>query len=78
MDKTCFAYCEKTVCTALKVKTCPGERCPFFMTPEQLEASRRSAYKRLACLDFVTQAHIASTYCQGKMPWLEGGARHDR
>jgi hypothetical protein len=77
MDKTCFAYCENTVCVALKVKACPGDRCPFFMTTEQQEESRKKAYKRLACMDKATQRSIASTYYHGKMPWLEGGAGHD-
>jgi hypothetical protein len=78
MDKTCFAYCEEIVCTALEVNTCPGEQCPFFKTPEQFKKSRRSVYKRLANLRKIMQEGIASTYYGGQKPWQKGGAVNDR
>ncbi|MFZ5975230.1 MAG: hypothetical protein ACOYU3_07460 [Bacillota bacterium] len=72
MDKTCFAYSEKAVCTVLTAKRCQGCECSFFKTPEKAEESRKRANRRLASLDATTQAHIAETYYNGKMPWLKG------
>jgi hypothetical protein len=78
MNSDCFGLDHKHKCTVLTIGACAGGDCPFFKTEESFKASLEAANRRLAGLDTVLQLEIADKYFDGRMPWLEGGAGHDR
>jgi hypothetical protein len=81
----CFAYSPDGYrhgyynnCKATINEKCPGEKCPFYRTPEQAQELRRKANARLASLDKTTQRYIAEKYYNGRMPWRESDENHYR
>ena len=78
MNNKCFGARGKNGCEILVLKKCPGDSCSFFKTKAEYRSGRLKAFRRLAGLDKEYQLCIAEKYYRGKLPWLEGGAGHER
>ena len=71
-----YKYDHYNNCGATINEKCPGEKCPFYRTPEQAQELRRKANARLASLDRTSQEYIAEKYYDGRMPWRRKDENH--
>ena len=78
MNIKCFGGRGKNGCKILVVKKCPGDTCSFFKTKAEYRSGRLKTFRRLAGLDKEYQSYIAGKYYRGRMPWVAGGASHER
>lgn len=72
-DKFCLYITRRNGCRKLTVEKCLGKSCSFVQSIDQVKASHKKSFERLASLDKKQQRHIADKYYAGKMPWIEGG-----
>ena len=76
IDKFCLYITRCNGCRKLTVDKCLGKSCSFAQSIDQINASRKKSFERLASLDKEKQHHIADKYYAGKMPWQKGGAEY--
>ena len=71
MEKPCngCAHCREGSCRILELAHLPQKECKFRQTPEEKQASKDNAFRRIASLPTVQQEYISDKYYRSRMPW---------
>ncbi len=67
----CIGLLKNGKCSRFNIFQCQGDCCPFKLTKEDVDKSKRYIKERLSQLDEETQDKIANKYYGGKRFWRE-------